>query len=68
MLRHWVVARKINLGTRTPEGSRAYVSLASVIDTCRQRDVLPWTYIASVVAERRKGNSAPPIPRFQPVG
>ncbi len=68
LLRHWVIARKINLGTRTSEGSRAYVSLASVIDTCRQRDILPWPYIASVVAERRKGNSAPPIPQFQPLG
>lgn len=68
LLRHWVIARKINLGTRTPEGSRAYVSLASVIDTCRQRNVLPWPYIASVLAERRKGNPAPPIPQFQPVG
>lgn len=68
LLRHWVIARKINLGTRSPEGSRAYVSLASVIDTCRQRDVLPWPYIASVLAERRKGNPAPPIPQFQPAG
>jgi hypothetical protein len=68
LLRHWVIARKINLGTRTPEGSRAYVSLASVIDTCRQRNILPWPYIASVLAERRKGNPAPPIPQFQPVG
>jgi transposase len=68
LLRHWVIARKINLGTRTPEGSRAYVSLASVIDTCRQRGILPWPYIASVVAERRKGNSVPPIPQFQPLG
>ncbi len=68
LLRHWVIARKINLGTRTPEGSRAYVSLASVIDTCRQRGVLPWPYIASVVAERRKGNSAPSIPQTQLAG
>ena len=68
LLRHWVIARKINLGTRTPEGSRAYVSLASVIDTCRQRNVLPWPYIASVLAARRKGTSAPPIPQFQSVG
>ncbi len=68
LLRHWVIARKINLGTRTPEGSRAYISLASIIDTCRQRGVLPWPYIASVIAERRKGNSAPSIPQFQPVG
>lgn len=40
-LRHWVIARKISYGTRTAEGSRAYTLLASVIDTCRQRDILP---------------------------
>ena len=68
LLRHWVIARKTNLGTRTPEGSRAYVSLASVIDTCRQRNVLPWPYIASVLTERRKGNPAPPMPQSQPIG
>jgi len=65
-LRHWVIARKISHGTRTAEGSRAYTLLASVIDTCRQRDVLPWPYIAQVVAQRRQGKAAPPIP--QPVG
>jgi len=68
LLRHWVIARKTNLGTRTPEGSRAYVSLASVIDTCRQRNVLPWPYIAAVLTERRKGNPAPPMPQSQPFG
>ena len=65
-LRHWVIARKINHGTRTPEGSRAYALLASVIDTCRQRGLSPWPYMAEVIAARRQGNAAPPIP--QPVG
>jgi len=65
-LRHWVIARKISYGTRTEQGSRAYTLLASVIDTCRQRGVSPWPYIAEVIAERRQGNPAPPLP--QPVG
>ena len=64
-LRHWVIARKISYGTRTGQGSRAYTLLASVIDTCRQRGVSPWPYIAQVIAERRQGNPPPPIP--QPV-
>ena len=62
-LRHWVIARKISFGTRTQQGSRAFTLLASVIDTCRQRGVLPWPYIAAVIAERRKGNAPPPIPQ-----
>jgi transposase len=62
-LRHWVIARKISHGTRTAEGSRAYTLLASVIDTCRQRGVLPWPYIAQVIAERRQGKAAPPLPQ-----
>jgi len=65
-LRHWVIARKISYGTRTEQGSRAYTLLASVIDTCRQRGVSPWPYIAEVIAERRKGNAVPPFP--QPIG
>ena len=62
-LRHWVIARKISYGTRTRQGSRAYTLLASVIDTCRQRGISPWPYIAEVIAERRQGNPAPPIPQ-----
>lgn len=62
-LRHWVIARKISYGTRTAEGSRAYTLLASVIDTCRQRGILPWPYIAQVIAERRQGKAAPLIPQ-----
>jgi hypothetical protein len=61
-LRHWVIARKLSYGTRTHQGSRAFTLLASVIDTCRQRGVSPWPYIAQVIAERRQGNAAPPLP------
>ena len=61
-LRHWIIARKISFGTRTAQGSRALALLASVIETCRQRGISPWTYLAQVIAERRKGNPAPPLP------
>ena len=61
-LRHWVIARRISQGTRTAQGSRALALLASVIETCRKRNLLPWPYLAQVIAERRKGNPAPPLP------
>lgn len=61
-LRHAVIARRISYGTRTNEGSLAYSSLLSVIETCRLRKGDPWTYIASVIAQGRKGISPPPIP------
>jgi len=61
-LRHWVIARRLSQGTRTEQGSRVVALLASVIDTCRKRNILPWPYLAQVVAERRKGHSAPPLP------
>ena len=61
-LRHWVITRKLSYGTRTKQGSRAFALLASVIDTCRQRKVSPWTYLAAVITERRKGNPALPLP------
>jgi len=61
-LRHWVISRKISSGTRNPQGSRAFTLLASVIDTCRQRGVSPWPYIADVIAARRKGDPPPPLP------
>ena len=32
---------------------------ASVIETCRKRKILPWPYLATVIAERRKGNPEP---------
>ncbi len=61
-LRHWVITRRITHGTRTEQGSRAFALLASVIETCRKRKILPWPYLAQVIAERRKGNLAPPLP------
>lgn len=58
-LRHWVIARLLSQGTRTEQGTRAFGLLASVIETCRKRKILPWPYLAKVIAERRKGNPAP---------
>ena len=61
-LRHAVIARKIGFGTRTHEGSLAYSSLLSVIETCRLRQINSWTYIAKVLALARKGIGPPPFP------
>ncbi len=61
-LRHAVIARNIGFGTRTSEGSLAYSSLLSVIETCRLRDINPWIYIAEVLAKARQGLSPPPFP------
>lgn len=61
-LRHWVIARLISQGTRTPQGSRVFSILTSVIETCRVRKILPWPYLALVIAERRQGHPAPPLP------
>ncbi len=61
-LRHWVIARRISHGTRTPQGTHAFSLLASVIETCRQRAVSPWPYLAEVVRQRRQGLPAPALP------
>jgi hypothetical protein len=43
-MRHWVLARRISYGTRTPQGSRAFIVLASIIadlqDTLSKNDVI----------------------------
>jgi hypothetical protein len=57
-----VIARRLGYGTRTSEGSLAYSSLLSVIETCRLRNINPWTYLAEVIAKARKGLSPPPVP------
>ncbi len=57
-----VIARRIGYGTRTREGSLAYSSLLSVIETCRLRNLNPWTFIAEVIANGRKGLNPPLIP------
>ena len=61
-LRHWVIARRIGMGTRTPQGTRAFALLASVIETCRKRSASPWSYLADAVRQRRKGLAAPSLP------
>ncbi len=61
-LRHAVIARRISFGTRTTEGSLAYCSILSVIETCRLRKIDPWNYIAIVLAQARKGIFNTPIP------
>ena len=59
-LRHAVIARRIGYGTRTTEGSLAYSSLLSVIETCRLRQVNPWKYISSVIKLASIGRSSAP--------
>jgi len=61
-LRHWVIARRISYGTRTPRGTRAFALLASVIDTCRLRGADPWRYLASLLEHRRQGKAPPALP------
>ena len=62
-LRHWVILRKLSLGTRTPVGSRVVALLASVIDTCRQRGHAPWRYLERAIADRRIGLPLAPLPQ-----
>jgi len=62
ILRHWVILRRLCYGTRTKQGSRTIGLLASVIETCRLRNVLPWPYLAEVIAQQRKGFAPPAIP------
>lgn len=61
-LRHAVISRRISFGTRTPEGSRSYAALLSVIETCRLRNQDPWSYIAQTITLARKGIAPLPIP------
>ena len=62
-LRHWVILRKLSLGTRTPVGSRVVALLASVIDTCRQRGHPPWRYLERAIADRSAGLPLAPLPQ-----
>ncbi len=61
-LRHWVISRLISHGTRSPDGTRAFGLLASVIETCRLRQASPWRYLASVIDAARKGLVPPSLP------
>jgi len=62
-LRHWVILRKLSLGTRTEVGSRAVALLASVIDTCRQRGHSPWRYLERAITDRRAGQPLAALPQ-----
>ncbi len=62
-LRHWVIARRISHGTRTPAGSPAFALLASVIDTCRLRSACAWHYLGELIAAARQGDELPALPR-----
>jgi hypothetical protein len=61
-LRHGVILRQISHGTRTPQGSRQFALLASVIDTCRRRGHSPWEYLRTAIASRRQGWPLLPLP------
>jgi IS1 family transposase len=61
-LRHSVISRGITHGTRSSEGSEAYAALLTVIETCRRRQLSPWSYLAEVISFRRKGLQVPVIP------
>jgi hypothetical protein len=61
-LRHGVIARQLSLGTRTTAGSRAYALLASVMETCRKRNISPWDYLAQVIRARCAGQDVPRFP------
>lgn len=61
-LRHWVILRHISHGTRTPQGSRHFALLASVIDTCRRRGHSPWEYLQTAITRRRQGLALLPLP------
>ncbi|SEH07435.1 Uncharacterised protein [Candidatus Venteria ishoeyi] len=60
--------RKITYGTQTEVGTRVFALLASVIDTCRKRDISPLRYLEKVIGERRAGRSAPALPAAQVEG
>ncbi len=62
-LRHWVILRKLSLGTRTEVGSRVFALLASVIDTCRQRGHAPWRTLERAIADRRAGLPLAALPQ-----
>lgn len=66
-LRHWVIARKINLGTQSPRGSRVFALLAGVLDTCRKRGACSWRYLGRVLQAARRGVALPPLPRLSSI-
>ncbi len=43
--------------------ARVAVLLASVVDTCRQRNHAPWRYLERAIADRRAELPLPPLPQ-----
>ena len=62
VLRHWVIARRLSHGTRTPSGSRAFSVLASIIETCRRRKACSRTFLASCIDNARRNLTLPCLP------
>ncbi|EIJ35177.1 IS66 family transposase [Thiothrix nivea] len=62
-LRHWVILRKTNHGTKSATGSRAFALLASISGTCRKRGQSALAYLASVIAAARANLTLPPLPQ-----
>ena len=61
-LRHWVIYRRICLGTQSQQGSKTVSILASVIETCKRRQVTYWDFITEAIRERRFGKLLPSLP------
>ena len=61
-LRHYVIARRISYGTRTPGGSHSFALLASVIDTCRLRCASATDLLTRAIHAARMGRPAPDLP------
>ena len=62
ILRHWVIDRRLSHGTRTPEGTRSFTLLASVIETCRIRGAPIWDFLTQVIDAARCGRQLPSLP------
>jgi len=61
-LRHWVIYRRICFGTQSKQGSRAVSILASVIETCKRRNVAYWDFVSEAIQSRRMAGITPPLP------
>ena len=61
-LRHYVIARRISYGTRTPVGSHSVALLASIIDTCSLRCASATDLLARAIHAARMGRPAPELP------
>lgn len=61
-LRHYVIARRISYGTRTPVGSHSVALLASIIDTCRLRCASATDLLARTIHAARMGLRVPDLP------